>query len=163
MLYVLAVYITLFCLFSLFQFFLQPISSLPPNFLLYIYIYIYTTTTTNIYIYTFYFIFYIFFVIVLPLLCTPLKLYVVSFVRVDVRPTSTITLFSWEFIFIIMSDKNLPTEFDSASRCSSRTTRSRSPLSSRSSHGSHRKSTDISVEVAALKVKLQREQNKRQN
>ena len=54
-----------------------------------------------------------------------------------------------------MSDKNLPTEFDSASRCSSRTTRSRLSRSSRSSYGSHRKSTDISVEVAALKVKLQ--------
>ena len=108
-----------------------------------------------IYIYTFYFIFYIFFVIVLPLLCTPLKLYVVSFVRVHVLPTSTITLFSWEFIFIIMSDKNLPTEFDSASR--SRTTRSRSSRSSRSSHSSHtsRESTDTLVEVAALKVKLQ--------
>ena len=54
-----------------------------------------------------------------------------------------------------MSDKNLPTEFDSVSRCSSRTTRSRSSRSSRSSHGSHRKSIDISVKVAALKVKLQ--------
>ena len=50
-----------------------------------------------------------------------------------------------------MSGKN----FDSASRCSSRTTRSRSSQSSRSLHGSHRKSTDILEEVAALKVKLQ--------
>ena len=50
-----------------------------------------------------------------------------------------------------MSDKN----FDSASRCSSRTARSRFSRGSRSSHGSHRKSTDILAEVAALKVKLQ--------
>ena len=50
-----------------------------------------------------------------------------------------------------MSDKN----FDSASRCSSRTARSRLSRSSRSSHGSLKKSIDILVEVAALKVKLQ--------
>ena len=142
-------YIALFCRFSLFQFFLLPyLLFAPPQFLSYIYIYIYT----------FYFIFYIYiFVIVLPLLCTLLKLYVVSFVRVHVMPTSTITLFSWEFIFIIMSNKNLPTECASASRCSGRTSRSRSSRSSRSSHSSHtsKKSTDTLVEVAALKVKLQ--------
>ena len=56
-----------------------------------------------------------------------------------------------------MSDKNLPTDFDSASRCPSRTNRSRSSRSSRSSHSSHtsRKSTDTLVEFAALKVKSQ--------
>ena len=54
-----------------------------------------------------------------------------------------------------MSDKNVPTEFDSASRCSSRTASSLSSRCSRSSHGSHRKSTNILVEVVALKVKLQ--------
>ena len=56
-----------------------------------------------------------------------------------------------------MSDKNFPPEFNSVSRCSSRTARSRSSRSSRSSHNSHtsKKSTDTLVEVAALKVKLQ--------
>ena len=56
-----------------------------------------------------------------------------------------------------MSDKNFPPEFDSVSRCSSRTARSRSSRSSRSSHSSHtsKKSIDTLVEVAALKVKLQ--------
>ena len=75
-----------FFLYFSFSFYLSPLS--PQFFVVYIYIYIY------------YFIFYLFFVIVLPLLCTPLKLYVVSFVRVHVLPTSTITLFSWEFIFV---------------------------------------------------------------
>ena len=54
-----------------------------------------------------------------------------------------------------MSDKNIPPEFDSESRCSSRTARSRSSRSLRSSNGSHRKSKDTRVEVTALKVKLQ--------
>ena len=52
-----------------------------------------------------------------------------------------------------MLDKN----FDSVSRCSSRTARTRSSRSSRSSHSSHtsKKSIDTLVEVAALKGKLQ--------
>ena len=54
-----------------------------------------------------------------------------------------------------MSDNNLPTEFDSAFRCCSRTTRSCSSRSSRPSHSSHTMLTDTLVEVAALKVKLQ--------
>ena len=44
-------------------------------------------------------------------------------------------------------------DFDSASRCSSITARSRANRSLRSFHSSHRKSTDILVEVAALKMR----------
>ena len=96
-----------FLYFSFFSFFA------PQSFVVYIYIYIY--------IYILFYFSYIF------CDCSASSVHSVKiiycFVCESLLPTSTLTLFSWEFIVLIMSDKNLPTEFDSACRCSNRTTR----------------------------------------